>query len=727
MSRTNYMKKLLAIVLAVSLSVGAVNYVGLHNTNADVRELPHNPIYNEDTDTTEWDYVYFGNYPQSRLTDEEITDEIVNADYDDNDDVVVDGVEYRRVMYTSVTYSSRDTERGFYNWKAIGRNYIYFRYEPIKWRVLQNEGDSLLLLADSVLDCQQYERSDGKITWSTCNLRLWLNGYSPFNIYEGYNFLTAAFDENERNAIVSSQLANPNNPFHGTSGGANTSDKVFLLSVPEVTNEEYGFAADYMKYSKTRHLGATEYARAMGVWMGSYNELYNDNAIWLLRTPGSYQQSVSMVYWFGNVYQDGYYANEKYYGVAPAIRVSTDSDLWRIADDNSESESVTLYNASSSNNFSLKDAKAALKIALGIEQGSKEQIFAYDLSGDGKVDLNEVKKILKVALGIETLTQQPVSTDAPNKTDAPDATDTPGTTQEPVVTDTPDSPQITPVIPQPVQTVSPSPVPTQEPLSQKEYEASGKIWIAGDSIAAYHSKNGYSQPLYGWGELIGNYFENSKTLLFSTNDSKENDKLLESVADGSYSVCVNDTAISSRSSQSFIKEPNYTTIKNNMSKGDYLIISFGHNDERASVDLYTDPFGRTSDKYSFKWYLKNYYIDPAIRAGVWPVLLTPVPRRYFYNGEFVNPQLHTPYAQAMKELVEEYEEMGIKLYCIDLHSYMLDKYEELGENGTAYLHGKYGNTMDNTHLSEDGATIVCEYIIDEMISQNMNISKFIKK
>jgi len=716
MGKEKNIKKLLAVILSAALCIGILGNGGLHNAKADNKKLPQNPVYNPETDTTEWDYVYFGNYPQTMLTEDEVTDEIINAGYDENDDAIVDGVKYRRVNYTLATNYSRDKDRGFFDWKPYGRDYIYFRFEPIKWRVLKNEGDTLLLLADKVVDCQQYERSDGKITWSSCNIRLWLNGYSPFNIYKGYNFITAAFNEEERQAIVSSQLQNPDNPFHGTNGGDDTSDKVFLLSVPEITNEEYGFAPDYMTYSKTRRLGATDYARAMGVWMGSYNDLYNGNAIWLLRTPGSYQQTVSLVYWFGHVYQDGYYANEKYYGVAPAIRVSTDSDLWTPAseEDKQKINTNSYFASDSRKDFSLKDAKAALKIALGIEKGTAQQIKLYDLTGDGKVNLNEVKTILKVSLGIEKITDAPKPTIVPGNSEEP--------SQQPTV-----SPDITPMPEQPIITLPPSEKPTEEPLVQKDCEASGKIWIAGDSIAAYHSKSNYVQPLYGWGELIGNYFENSKTLLYSANSSSDNEKLLNSVENSNYSVYINDTAISSRSSMSFIKEPNYATIMDKMSEGDYLIVSFGHNDERADVDLYTDPFGKSSDKYSFKWYLKKYYIDPAIRAGVQPVLLTPVPRRYFYNGEFINPQLHTPYAQAMKELVDEYAELGINLYCIDLHSHMLNLYEGLGEEGTIPLHGKYGNTMDNTHLSQEGAEIACEYIASEMVSQNMDISRFILK
>ena len=81
---------------------------------------------------------------------------------------------------------------------------------------------------------------------------------------------------------------------------------------------------------------------------------------------------------------------------------------------------------------------------------------------------------------------------------------------------------------------------------------------------------------------------------------------------------------------------------------------------------------------------------------------------------------------------KEQDDLGLFILCyicksFDIHSHMLDIYEGLGEQGTIPLHGKYGDTMDNTHLSQQGATIVCEYIVSQMVEQNMDISKFIKE
>lgn len=688
---------LLSAILVINLCI----WTGCGRTEAETVNIqPENPVYNAQADSTEWDYVYFGSYPQVMLSESELTDAILNAEYDDNGDAEVGGIKYRRIRNLEATYHSKITAEGFFNWNQV-EEYAYFRYEPIKWRVLENDGDSLLLLTDQVLDCQKYERTDGKITWETCSIRNWLNATYPYNV-QGFNFLTAAFSEEEQEAVLTTTVGNPKNPFHGTTGGKATQDKVFLPSIEEMTNEKYGFPSDYMMYSETRQLVASDYAKAMGVWMGTYNELYNGNAIWLLRSPGSYQQSVSLVYWFGHVYQDGYYANEPYYGVAPMIRVSAQSDLWKMEDKTSK---VTIKSVETSD-YTLSDANRALKIALGIEDATEKDNFYYDLDENAQVILDEVQEILKAALGIIDLQKGQWSPETPGESAVPTATTKP--TPVPLPSDIPTA----------------IPTKTPEPLVQTEHEASGKVWIAADSIAAEHAKSSsYSQPLYGWGELIGNYFENSLTLRFESGvgELDEYNKKISGAA-----VVINNTALSSRSTKSYVKEANYQSIMKTMGAGDYLLISFGHNDERACVDLYTDPFGSSSDVRSFKWFLKTYYIDPAIRAGVQPVLISPVARRYFYNGNFVNPQLHTPYSKAMQELVEEYAEMDIRIYYIGLHEYMLDKYEELGESGTAPLHGKYGNTFDHTHFSKAGATLACEFITEQMKVQQMNISKYMK-
>ena len=125
--------------------------------------------------------------------------------------------------------------------------------QPIKWRVLSVEEDgTALLLADKLLDMQPFDKN-GKIDWEECTLRTWLNS----------TFLNAAFTEAEQEAIAETELE--------TESAATVTDNIYLLSLEEVSNPEYGFHPLIDCESNTR--------KAEGTDLSVFNN------IWWLRTP----------------------------------------------------------------------------------------------------------------------------------------------------------------------------------------------------------------------------------------------------------------------------------------------------------------------------------------------------------------------------------------------------------------------------------------------------------
>lgn len=53
-----------------------------------------------------------------------------------------------------------------------------FESEPIKWRVLLENGDDAFLLADKIIDRKYYNDYNEKwayVIWETCTLREWFN------------------------------------------------------------------------------------------------------------------------------------------------------------------------------------------------------------------------------------------------------------------------------------------------------------------------------------------------------------------------------------------------------------------------------------------------------------------------------------------------------------------------------------------------------------------------
>ena len=120
---------------------------------------------------------------------------------------------------------------------------------PIVWRVLNVDGDKALLFADDVICNREYHpRQQDNPTWAVCDLRDWLNGtgiYAEGGTSAGEGFIdTASFSNKEKAAILTTQLTTFNrlsisdNAFEAYE---NTEDKVFLLSIEDLTNEEYGF------------------------------------------------------------------------------------------------------------------------------------------------------------------------------------------------------------------------------------------------------------------------------------------------------------------------------------------------------------------------------------------------------------------------------------------------------------------------------------------------------
>ena len=141
--------------------------------------------------------------------------------------------------------------------------------EPIKWRVLSVDGDDVFLVADTNLDVQRYNATDKAVTWETCTMRSWLNGYgSSSNVcgidYTSDNFINRAFTASEQSAIKTVTVVTAGNPIGKATGGKDTHDKLFLLSFEEVTNPDYGFSINYLEDDNARLRKNTAYVAAGG-------------------------------------------------------------------------------------------------------------------------------------------------------------------------------------------------------------------------------------------------------------------------------------------------------------------------------------------------------------------------------------------------------------------------------------------------------------------------------
>ena len=174
--------------------------------------------------------------------------------------------------------------------------------KPIEWIVMKNEGNQVLLLSKYVLDAKSYNEEWEDVTWETSDIRQWLNN----------EFYTAAFNKSEKAKIQTSLIKNEDNSEHGTSGGNDTEDKVFLLSEKEA---ETLFSNDDERIAK-----ATEYAEKSGVYVNEEKA-----ACWWLRSPGRISRIAAEVDYHGWVDRFGINVSINSDGVRPALHLNLQS------------------------------------------------------------------------------------------------------------------------------------------------------------------------------------------------------------------------------------------------------------------------------------------------------------------------------------------------------------------------------------------------------------------
>lgn len=174
--------------------------------------------------------------------------------------------------------------------------------KPIKWRVLNIDGDNAFLLSDSLIDNKPFNDEDKSITWKDSSIRSWLNE----------EFYNNSFTDNEKEMIKISRLINRDNPFYGKDGGDDTTDKVFLLSLDDINQPGYGFTNLYRVYSNTR-----------------IAKDYNDNeGFWWLRSPGAGTNGAADVTRNGVADLSGYFVYYSNRGVRPALYINLKSSAW---------------------------------------------------------------------------------------------------------------------------------------------------------------------------------------------------------------------------------------------------------------------------------------------------------------------------------------------------------------------------------------------------------------
>ena len=311
-------------------------------TNITITTLivPIQKIYSK-----EGNKIYFGSYPQTEVKDLLLIDELntlagekptptnsynwtdynyyyegsvtsymfyqdIDIDYDGSND-------YRGVYFTqnrpnSYKFISINTSQ---NDNEYFTNTIYwFRYNIIEWDILKEENGKALIIANLILDSQEYYPNDSDTTFNHNGGHGYANNYELSNIrkFINDNFYGTAFNELQKEMIEITKVDNSGESTGYSSNFFacnNTNDKMFLLSNKEI--DTY-----YSSNDETLTQGS-DYAKCQGL----YVDLSTGYSNWWLRSP--FDQQYTYTPYFAccksNVINYVYYNNV---GVRPACQIN---------------------------------------------------------------------------------------------------------------------------------------------------------------------------------------------------------------------------------------------------------------------------------------------------------------------------------------------------------------------------------------------------------------------
>lgn len=208
-------------------------------------------------------------------------------------------------------------------------------------------------------------------------------------------------------------------------------------------------------------------------------------------------------------------------------------------------------------------------------------------------------------------------------------------------------------------------------------------------------------------------------------------------------VFIDNRALNGRSSKTFIDEGHWQKVLDDIKPGDYLVIQFGHNDEKGKVgDKKHTIAGLTFDD-NIRTFCRG-----ALGKGATPIVMTPVVRREFtkrVDREAVNAarakrgasdddvpdkrdseqlkDTHGAYAVTPKYVARE-----LRVPFVDATKITGDLESRLGPDNSKLLHMVSADkkSKDNTHYTEYGAHRVAELLVDAMAEACPDLKPYVR-
>ena len=218
------------------------------------------------------------------------------------------------------------------------------------------------------------------------------------------------------------------------------------------------------------------------------------------------------------------------------------------------------------------------------------------------------------------------------------------------------------------------------------------LWLCGNSTVVDQDY----EPWASWGQMITRWFT-------------------EDVAVANY-------AESGETATSFVAAGRLKKIVSLMKKGDYVLMEFGHNDQKEKRS-------GSGAFYNFAYALKQF-VDEARAKEVTPIFVTPTQRRSFGQDGKIQ-ETHANYPEAMRWVAKD-----LNVPLIELHEMTRVFFETLGVEGSkhALVHypaGTYPGQVkafeDNTHFNPYGAYEIAKMMVEGMKTLNLPIVQHVRK
>jgi lysophospholipase L1-like esterase len=208
------------------------------------------------------------------------------------------------------------------------------------------------------------------------------------------------------------------------------------------------------------------------------------------------------------------------------------------------------------------------------------------------------------------------------------------------------------------------------------------LFLLGDSTVCDQSK----EPYNSWGQMLPRWFKPA--------------------------VAVANHGESGETYRDSIGRRRLDKILSVMQPGDWLIMQFGHNDQKQIAAQAGGPFTTYTQE------LKQHVDGVRARGGI-PVIVAPMERRGFDAAGKVHPSL-IEYANAARQTARE-----LNVAFIDLNAMSKTFYEALGPEKSARAFAAPGGKIDNTHHNNFGSYELAQCILQAIRDQRLPLAKHI--